>query len=131
LDRISALPESSDYSSLCPFTGNIESVRVDLQYTGIAGRIRDGNGTAVASVVVTVTQTDSGLKRMVLSNGQGHYTFVRLPSGDYRVEAVKPGFKPLLRSDVHVGPNQTITVDLNLRLGNSAGSRHRGYSPVL
>jgi hypothetical protein len=95
--------------------------------TGIAGHVTDGNGTAIASVVVTVTQTDSGLKRMVLSNGQGHYLLDRLPPGEYRVEAVKPGFKPLSRNDVHVGPGRTITVDLSLRVETSTvSSRHKG-----
>ncbi|HXM43659.1 MAG TPA: carboxypeptidase-like regulatory domain-containing protein [Bryobacteraceae bacterium] len=80
----------------------------------MTGRVTDAAGTAVATAIVMTTQVDSGWKRQVLSNAQGYYQLAALPAGTYRIEAVKPGFKPLSRTGVSLSPGATATVDLRM-----------------
>lgn len=42
------------------------------------------------------------------------WDYLRRNPGDYRIEAVKPGFKPLSRTGVELGPDSTATVDLRM-----------------
>ncbi len=80
----------------------------------IAGRVTDSRQTAVAAAVVTATLLDSGAVRQVLSNAEGHFQIGRLPLGQYRIEVVKPGFKPLMRSGVGLDAGAIATLDLKM-----------------
>jgi hypothetical protein len=84
------------------------------QDTRITGRVLDPSRAAVATTVVTVTQVDSGFRRQVLSNAQGYFQLAPLPPGQYRIEALKPGFKPLSNTLVGLHPGATATIDLQL-----------------
>ncbi|MBY0504881.1 MAG: carboxypeptidase regulatory-like domain-containing protein [Bryobacteraceae bacterium] len=82
----------------------------------IAGTVTDDSGAVVAAVAVTVTNTESGLKRETLSNAEGQYSVPALPAGRYEVRAQNAGFRVTLRqATVVVG--STTTVDLALQVG--------------
>jgi hypothetical protein len=83
------------------------------QDSRITGRISDASGGVVTAAVVTATQIDSGSTRQVLSNAQGSFQLA-LPPGEYRMEAVKPGFEPLLRTGVVLKPGLAATVSLQM-----------------
>jgi len=68
----------------------------------ITGHITDASRTAVATAVVTVIQVDSGSRRQVLSSAKGFFQLAPLPPGRYRIDVVKPGFKPLSRAGVEL-----------------------------
>ena len=80
----------------------------------IIGHITDANRDAVTTAVVTVTQLGSGSRRQVLSNARGVFQLAPLAPGRYRIDVVKPGFKPLLRSGVELGANLAANVDLQM-----------------
>jgi hypothetical protein len=63
---------------------------------------------------------DSGAKRQVLSNSQGHFQLAPLPAGQYRIEAAKPGFKPLARTGVSLSPDSATTLDLQMENAQSS-----------
>jgi len=84
------------------------------QDSRITGRITDAAGAVVAAAVVTATQVDSGSTRQVLCNAQGYFQLAPLPPGEYRIEAIKPGFKPLLRTGVGLSPGLTANVRLQM-----------------
>jgi len=85
----------------------------------IAGRITDTGREAVGTAVVTATQIGSGARRVVLSNANGYFQLAPLPPGQYRIEAVKPGFMPLSHTEVALGRGSTATVDLRMEGGAS------------
>ena len=87
------------------------------QNAQLEGRITDSTQAAVTQAVVTVTRTDSGFKREVLSNDQGFYVFALLPPGLYQIAVNKVGFKPLTRSGIVLETGNSRTVDLQLELG--------------
>jgi hypothetical protein len=84
------------------------------QDSRVMGHITDAGDSAVSTAIVTATQVDSGWKRQVLSNAQGYYQLAPLPPGTYRIEAVKPGFKPLAHTGVGLAPGIAATVDLRM-----------------
>jgi hypothetical protein len=89
----------------------------------ITGHITDANRDAVATAVVTVTKLNSGSRRQVLSNARGFFQLAPLAPGTYRIDVVKPGFKPLLRSGVELGKSLAANVDLQMEHAEaSAGS---------
>lgn len=90
------------------------------QDSRIKGRVLDGRQAAVATAVVTATQVDSGWKRQVLSNAQGYFQLAPLRPGNYRIEAVKPGFAPLSRTGVDLGAGMTATLDLQMKEAESS-----------
>jgi hypothetical protein len=90
------------------------SLPLAAQDCRIAGRITDAGRTAVATAIITATQVDSGAKRQVLSNAQGYFQLAPLSAGQYRIEAAKPGFKPLSPRAVSLSPGSAATVDLQM-----------------
>ena len=80
----------------------------------IVGHITDSRHAVVPNAIVTVTQLDTGLARQVLANAQGEFQLVRMPPGDYRVGALKPGFKPLKRKASALCSASASLLDLQL-----------------
>jgi hypothetical protein len=87
------------------------------QSSQLEGRVTDVSQAIVSQAVVTVTRTDSGLKREVLSNDQGLYAIPLLPPGQYQIGVTKTGFKPLTRTGIVLETGTTTTVDLQLEVG--------------
>src|SRR6476660_3430771 len=82
----------------------------------ISGTVRDQTGAVLPGVEVTVTQTDTGLMRSVVTNETGSYTMPNLPVGPYRLEAALPGFSTFAQTGIvlTVGANPVINVNLSV-----------------
>ena len=83
----------------------------------LAGTITDSSGGAVPGVKVTLTNTETGVERQVLSNDAGLYEFTALQPGEYKIAAAKEGFAQETRSGIRLEVNQTARVDFSLRVG--------------
>ena len=64
----------------------------------ISGIVRDQSGAVLPGVEVTVTQTETGVSRGVVSNETGSYVLPNLPLGPYRLEASLPGFRTYVQT---------------------------------
>ena len=71
----------------------------------ISGRVTDSSGGVLPGVTVTVTQTDTGLVRSVVSNETGAYAVPSLPVGPYQFEAALTGFRTFSGSGVSTHTN--------------------------
>jgi hypothetical protein len=80
----------------------------------ITGHVTDASRAALASVIVTATNVDSGSTHEVLSTSQGYFQFARLPPGSYRLEALKPGYRLLSRTEVSPATGRAATVELQM-----------------
>jgi hypothetical protein len=82
----------------------------------ISGTVTDQSGAILPGVEVTVTQTDTGLARTVITSETGSYVLPNLPVGPYRLEAALPGFRTFAQSGIvlTVGGNPTINVVLEV-----------------
>ncbi len=97
---------SSAFSQSQSTTGNIE------------GRIADQNGAFVPGIAITVTNQDTGFGKSVFTDDSGHYIFVLLPPGNYRlnVAAVK-GFNAGTYENVRVTVGAKTVLDITLTIG--------------
>jgi hypothetical protein len=80
----------------------------------ISGAVRDESGGVLPGVDVTVTQTDTGLTRSVVTDENGSYTFTNLPIGPYRLQASLSGFRTYQQTGIvlQVGSNPVIPVTM-------------------
>ncbi|PYR83898.1 MAG: TonB-dependent receptor, partial [Acidobacteria bacterium] len=76
----------------------------------ISGAVRDQSGAVLPGVEISATQTDTGIVRKVVTNETGFYVLANLALGPYRLEAMLPGFRGFVQSDIllQVGSNPVI-----------------------
>src|SRR5262245_34164266 len=80
----------------------------------ISGTVKDGSGGVLPGVDVSVTQTDTGLKRNAVTGSDGAYLFPNLPVGPYRLEAMLQGFRSYTQTGIvlQVGANPIVNIAL-------------------
>src|SRR5713226_1013455 len=86
----------------------------------LLGTVTDSSGAAVASVKVTITETNTGISRTSQTNESGNYVYADLPPGTYTIIAEQPGFKRASRAGIDVIVNTTGRVDLILEPGSTS-----------
>jgi hypothetical protein len=86
-------------------------------YGSISGTITDTSGAAVPGATITVTNLSTAEKRNQNSGDDGHFTFVNLFQGQYRIDIEKQGFKHFIRPGIIVEVQQDTHVDATLTLG--------------
>ena len=86
----------------------------------IFGTVTDTTGAAVPGVTVTLTHTGTGLVRTVVTTSDGEYTAPSLPTGAYTVVAELTGFKTVTVSNVALGVDQRVRVNMPLEVGTMA-----------
>jgi len=86
-------------------------------YGSISGTVTDASGAAVPAASVTLSNLSTGEKRTAPSGDDGHFTFVNLFQGNYRVDIEKNGFKHFARTSVIVEVQQETRVDAALTVG--------------
>src|SRR5271169_871875 len=86
-------------------------------YGSISGTVTDSSGAAVTGATVTLTNLSTSEKRTQVSGDDGHFTFVNLFQGQYRVDVEKEGFKHFTRPTVVVEVQQDTRVDAALTVG--------------
>jgi hypothetical protein len=97
----------------------------------IEGTVKDSSGAALPGVTVTVTNTDTGAQRVVVSGGEGEYRAPLLPLGHYDVVAELPGFKKFEQKGISLSAGQTAVINVTLPVGNvSETITVTGESPI-
>jgi hypothetical protein len=59
----------------------------------MGGYVTDPSGAVVQNAQVTVTSSDNGMSRSTVTDSNGHWTVLGLPSGNYKVKLESSGFK--------------------------------------
>src|SRR5258708_5926992 len=78
----------------------------------IEGTVKDTTGAALPGVTVTVTNTDTGAQRVVISGGEGEYRAPLLPLGGYSVVAELQGVKKVEQKGITHPARQTALIDV-------------------
>ena len=86
-------------------------------YGSISGAVTDPTGLAIAGAKVTLTNLGTAEKRTESSGDDGHFTFVNLFQGQYRIDVEKEGFKHFARPSVVVQVQQDTHIDAALTVG--------------
>ncbi len=86
----------------------------DLDDVTISGRVADSNGLAVVGASVTVTSVDTGESRTIVTDDDGHYRFLKLKPGSYKVKAAASGFGTQETPDIPTISAQNLQKDFKL-----------------
>src|ERR1700751_2240930 len=93
------------------------SLNAQSTYGSISGTVVDPTGAAVAGATATLTNLSTSEKRTQSSGDDGHFTFVNLFQGQYRIDVQKEGFKHFVRQGIVVEVQQDTHVDASLTVG--------------
>jgi hypothetical protein len=83
----------------------------------ILGTVSDSSGAVISKAKVTVINEGTGLTRTVEADSNGDYSVPSIPTGRYTVTAEMSGFKTLALSNIDVGVDQRVRIDLKLDVG--------------
>ncbi len=103
---------SCSLSALAPSAASAQAVAGT-----IIGRVTDSSGAVIPGVTVTLTNTGTKLTRVVVTDTNGEYSAPSLPTGKYTVSAEISGFKTVTMSDVELGVDQHVRIDVKLEVG--------------
>jgi hypothetical protein len=81
----------------------------------IAGTITDSSGAVLPKVSVNVLDTQTGLKRTVVTGGNGQYRVAGLSPSRYDVSADLPGFATEIHKNIQIAIGQTVISDFRLK----------------
>jgi len=101
-------------------------------YGSIVGNVHDSTGLALPGATVTIVHDETKLKREMVTDSAGAYTFTAVPTGTYEVTVTLQGFRTFTRPAVPVTLNTVARVDASLPVGEIAETvLVVGESPVL
>ena len=83
----------------------------------ILGFVKDSTGAVVPGATVTLVNAGTGFSRTVVTDAAGEYTAPLIPTGTYTVSAEITGFNKLSKTNVLLGVDQKVRIDLALELG--------------
>ncbi len=83
----------------------------------IEGVVHDATGAALPGATVTVTQAETGARRVLVTGGDGSYRALLLPLGRYRVKVELTGFKAVEQTGLVLSAGQTLSADVALEVG--------------
>ena len=81
----------------------------------ITGTVVDASGAVLPKVMVSIVDTETGLKRDVLTDGTGHYRLTGLSPSTYTVSAAMSGFATEVRKNVTLAIGQTMISDFIMK----------------
>ncbi len=83
----------------------------------IQGRVTDRSGGAVPEASVKIENQKTGVQTSTVTNGQGAFLQPYLIPGEYKLTVEKPGFDKNVTSDIRLSVQQTIELELTLKVG--------------
>src|SRR5437660_4679952 len=88
----------------------------------LGGTVSDASRALIPGVMVTATNTQTGIVSTTLTNETGAYNFPSLQSGVYKVSAELAGFQAQTYNDVSLGVSQQVRLNFTLQVGSQAQS---------
>jgi carboxypeptidase family protein len=98
----------------------------------ISGVISDSNGSVVAGVKITLTNSATNAVRELQTNDSGLYAIPALPPGIYTLKVEKAGFRAVERRNIEVLVGSANRIDVTLEIGEMTNTVEiTGGAPVL
>jgi hypothetical protein len=91
-----------------------EAFAQSAQLTGI---ITDGNSALIAGAQITLTNIHTGVNRKAMTNAYGYYSIPFVAPGNYQLNVVANGFKPVTRNNLSINVDQAARIDFTLEPG--------------
>ncbi len=84
----------------------------------VNGTVHDATGAVVPNARVDLKNESTSTEIAGTTNSNGYFTFVNVQPGSYTLSASAPGFKKAFQSQVAVGVNETVTLNMSLTVGD-------------
>ena len=84
----------------------------------LAGTVTDSSRSAIRSVMVTLTNPDTGNSRETITDRDGVYRFGLIPPGIYKLRFSTPGFRTVETPGLKIVVTETLLVDRLLEVGD-------------
>jgi len=98
----------------------------------IVGTVTDPTGARISNAQITITNLETGQPVHLTTDDEGNYNANLLKIGTYSVLATKQGFEKTVQPSVDVAVNQSVRVDLLLKLGAASETVEvTGAAPLL
>ncbi len=94
-----------------------DRAHTQVLYGSIVGNVMDAQGGVAPGVLMTATNTGTGLKVETTTDGNGGYTFRNLLPGTYDLAASLNGFREYRQSSIAVSAGNPVRVNVTLVLG--------------
>src|SRR5580765_4789748 len=83
----------------------------------LGGTVSDASGALIPGVMITATNTGTGIVNTTLTNESGTYNFASLQTGDYTLSAELTGFQTQKFNNVLLGLSQQVRLNFTLQVG--------------
>jgi hypothetical protein len=98
----------------------------------IVGAVTDPSGARISNAQVTITNLETSQSAHLTTDDEGNYNAKLLKIGTYSISATKQGFGTTVQAGVDVAVNQSVRVDLVLKLGAASEKVEvTGAAPLL
>jgi Carboxypeptidase regulatory-like domain/TonB dependent receptor len=84
----------------------------------ISGQITDQSGKVVIGVSVVLTNINTNLPFTTTTNKDGIYNLSALPPGIYRANVTKDGFKGIVKGDIELHTQDSVSLNFALQVGS-------------
>src|ERR1044072_7377962 len=98
---------------LTPALASAQTVAV----ANLSGTVLDESGGALPGVEVTITQTDTGMTRFVITGEKGGYNFTNLPVGPYKLSSKLIGFSTFEQTGIVLVVGDSRSVNVSMKVG--------------
>ena len=98
---------------LAPAGGFAQTVAV----AQLSGTVLDESGGALPGVEVSITQTDTGMTRFVITGEKGDYVFTNLPVGPYKLTTKLSGFSTFEQTGIVLVVGDARSVNVSMKIG--------------
>jgi hypothetical protein len=90
------------------------SAQIDVTTSRVSGFVKAKDGSTLPGATVTAQNVDTGLTKTSVTDKNGFYQLLNLPTGFYKLEAHLDGFTPLVAESVRVSLGSAPSVDFSL-----------------
>src|SRR3989442_602334 len=84
----------------------------------VYGVVSDKTGAVIPGINISLTNMDTGVKTVLVSNDAGVYNAPKLVTGPYLIETELAGFKKFRRSGIRLLPGDVVEVNIALEVGD-------------
>ncbi|MEK7724101.1 MAG: carboxypeptidase regulatory-like domain-containing protein, partial [Acidobacteriota bacterium] len=84
----------------------------------LSGSVSDENGAAIVGATVTVLNTETGVKRTVVTNENGGFTIPLLQPSKYQLTVQQNSFAPFEANELVLNTNDNRLINIRLKAGS-------------
>ncbi len=87
-------------------------------FSSLTGDVSDQNGGALTGATVTVTNNGTGISQSAQTDSSGHFSFLRLPPGSYKVAVEAASFKKWEAKELTLAAGREESIKIAMSVGD-------------